>query len=186
MARCRPERLKLAPTALGFTVALMAGCSGPPAAVPPAPAPAPPPQASRAPATGEAAPQQAVAGFTPLATPQQVVGAMAVGRPDPFASPQVLAGAGGGASATAGGATAGLPQGLRLTGVLRTGGRVQAFVQIGDRSGALCPGPRGQCQGGAADQPLLPAGWSVTAIDADHGLMALRFGNQRQVLRVSP
>ena len=111
---------------------------------------------------------------------------MAVGRPDPFAAPQQVgpsaaAGAGPGSAASAG-----LPQGLRLTGVIRTGATARAFVQVGDRSAALCPGPRGRCPGGAAEQPLLPAGWTVTAIDADHGLMALRFGTQRQVLRVSP
>ena len=67
-----------------------------------------------------------------------------------------------------------------------TGGRAQAFVQIGEQSGPLCPGPRGRCGGGAPDQPLLPPGWSVTGIDAANGLLAVSFGRQRQVIPLSP
>ena len=70
--------------------------------------------------------------------------------------------------------------------MIGTGGRAQAFVQIGEQSGPLCPGPRGRCGGGAPDQPLLPPGWSVTGIDAANGLLAVSFGRQRQVIPLSP
>jgi hypothetical protein len=106
-----------------------------------------------------------------------VVDAIEVGRPDPFAPTPPPAVSQSRPS---------LPDGFKLTGVIRTGGRAQAFVQIGDQSGPLCPGPRGRCSGAAADQPLLPAGWSVTGIDAANGLLAVSFGRERQVISVAP
>lgn len=162
----------------------LAGCSGSEdtASTVPAPPPARPAPATPAKPAVKAAPP---AGFTPLATPQQVVNAIEVGRPDPFAPSQAPVSAAG-PSAGASAAKATLPDGFRLTGVIRSGGSSQAFVQIGDQSGPLCPGPRGRCTGAAEGQPLLPPGWSVTGIDAAKGLMAVSFGRQRQVISVAP
>ena len=189
MARCRPDARAIA--ALLLTAGGLSACGlgggGDTAAVPPPPPapPAAPPQAS--PPAKPAPP----AGLTPLATPQQVVDAIEVGRPDPFAPAQAPAGAAtttgpDGKPVAAAAPRAQLPDGFRLTGVIGTGGRAQAFVQIGEQSGPLCPGPRGRCGSGASDQPLLPPGWSVTGIDAANGLLAVSFGRQRQVIPLSP
>lgn len=166
----------------------LAGCGGSNTAS--APPPPPPPPAPPAPAKPAAKPVPPP-GLTPLATPQQVVNAIEVGRADPFAPSQPPPG-----TATTRIGPDGkpvvvpprptLPDGFKLTGVIRTGGRAQAFVQIGDQSGPLCPGPRGRCSGAGAEQPLLPPGWSVTGIDAANGLLAVSFGRQRQVIPLAP
>ncbi len=115
------------------------------------------------------------AGFTPLPTPQQVVAPLATGRPDPFAplapAPQVAAA----------GSSVDLPDGLRFTGVIRSGGHAQALIQLKDQSGPVCVGPRGYCPG-AGLPALLPPGWSVTAIDVQNGRLALRQRSQRRIL----
>ena len=112
------------------------------------------------------------AGFTPLPTPQQVVAPLATGRPDPFAplapARQALA-------------AAELPEGLRFTGVIRSGGHAQALIQLKDQSGPVCVGPRGYCPG-AGLPALLPLGWSVTSIDVQNGRLDLRQGSQRRIL----
>ena len=189
MARRRAERLSTPAAVLLLATVGLAGCSSsdtasaPPPPAPAPPVPAPPPQSPAKPLPPS--------GLTPLATPQQVVGAIEVGRADPFAPSQPPPGSattriGPDGKPMAVTARATLPDDFKLTGVIRTGGRVQAFVQIGDQSGPLCPGPRGRCSGAAADQPLLPAGWSVTGIDAANGLLAVTFGRQRQVISVAP
>lgn len=114
-------------------------------------------------------------GLTALPSPQSVVGALPVGRPDPFAAVAPSR------AATAPGQTPGLPelQNFRFNGVIRSGGTLQALVQLGDQSGPLCQGPRGACPG--SGQPaLLPAGWSVAAIDATNGCLTLVHGRERQ------
>jgi hypothetical protein len=189
MSSCRPEAGRLAPALLLLAAIGLTACSAGQEAASTAPAPPPPPAAAAAAApAAEAAkpPAKPVPppGLTPLATPQQVVDSIAVGRPDPFAPSQLPPGPDGKPAGTAAKPT--LPDGFKLTGVIRTGGRAQAFVQIGDQSGPLCPGPRGRCSGAGDDQPLLPPGWSVTGIDAANGLLALSFGRQRQVIPLAP
>ena len=154
---------------------LLGGCGGPPppADVAAVPAPPPPPAPPKPlPASASVTP-----GFTPLPSPQQVVAPLAKGRPDPFAS-VALAGLG-----TAGGPAKpppiALPSGFRFTGVIRSGGQSQALVEVGSEAGPLCLGPRGSCPGAA---PLLPAGWSVAAIDVQNGLLSLRQGKQTLTL----
>ena len=78
-----------------------------------------------------------------------------------------------------------LPVDLRFTGVIQSRGETQAFVQIGGASGALCLGPQGRCAAGNAEALLLPSGWSVSAIDAANGVLALSFGSERRVLQLS-
>ncbi len=164
---------------------LLSGCgfdqllfNRPPASPPPEPLP---------PARSSTSQVDVSAGLAPLPTPQQVLTAIPFGRPDPFAplpaaakpavaevggSSQSGPGAGtavpAGASAAPGGRGAAGPQpadrlaapeGLRLTGVIRSGGRAEALVSYGAFSGSLRPGDRG---GRSTD--LLPAGWSLAAI----------------------
>lgn len=171
----------------------LSGCAGAdvasPTAAPPAPATLAPASRSSArrgarPVLTPAAPAPA-AQLTPLASPRQVVQALTIGRPDPFAPLQEPAQAAGQRRAAGSLPPLALPPGFRLTGVMRSGGQLRAFVQVGDRSGPLCPGPRGRCPD-AAEPPLLPPGWSVSGIDARNGLLALSRGGQRQVLSLAP
>ena len=69
------------------------------------------------------------------------------------------------------------PEGLRLTGVLQSGGRSEAVVEFKQASGSLHPGDRG---GESTD--LLPPGWSVAAIDIQRGQLTLQVGRRRVVL----
>jgi len=160
------------------------GCASPApnASTPPPAAPASAPAAAASNPAKPATPPAPPVALTPLATPQQVVEAIPVGRPDPFAPAQAQAELGPTGKPTGQPARPKLPSGFRLTGVIRTGGQSQAFVQIGDQSGSLCLGARGRCAGPLADQPLLPPGWRVTGIDAVNGLLALSFGGFRQVI----
>ena len=190
MASRRAERFNAHASVLVLAALGLAGCGGTNTAS----APPPPPPAAPAPAAEPAKPPAKPVpppGLTPLATPQQVVDSIDVGRADPFAPSQPSPGAattriGPDGKPVVVQPRPTLPADFKLTGVIRTGGRAQAFVQIGDQSGPLCPGPRGRCSGAAADQPLLPAGWSVTGIDAANGLLAVSFGRQRQVISVAP
>lgn len=134
----------------------------PPATVPPPQSPSPPP-------------------LTPMTTPQQVVAAMPIGRADPFAPTQQPVAA----TPPAAVVVPQLPVDLRFTGVIQSRGETQAFVQIGGASGALCLGPQGRCAAGNAEALLLPSGWSVSAIDAANGVLALSFGSERRVLQLS-
>ena len=116
-------------------------------------------------------PTAAGAGFTPLPSPQQVLAALPIGRPDPFAP--VVAPA-----KTAGPA----PEGLRLTGVLRSRFGPQAFLQLAPgQGGAVCLGPRGLCAGSGLPA-LLPPGWSVVSIDVANGRLLLNQGGPRRLL----
>ena len=110
-------------------------------------------------------------GFTPLPSPEQVLAALPVGRPDPFAP--VVAPAQAAADPV---------EGLRLTGVLRSRYGPQAFVQLAPgQSGAVCVGPRGRCSGSGLP-PLLPPGWSVERIDVAQGRLLLNQAGQRRRL----
>jgi hypothetical protein len=156
------------------------------------PEPLPPPRS--------AGPQTNVgAGLSPLLTPQQVLTAVPFGRPDPFAPtpgtapPRADAVSGAsaaraGAPATAGTAAAAAQpastcqsQGLRLTGVIRSGGRAEALVSVGPLSGTLRIGDRG---GRSTD--LLPAGCVLASIHfggftpADPPSITLQRGQQRE------
>ena len=194
--------LTIAALALLLPLGVLTACGGEDSAPATAPAPAPasaadggapPPAAGLKPATppGRAA-LGAVAGFTPLPSPQQVVGPLMNGRrDDPFAplpSPQ------------AGSPTATLPEGFQFTGVVKSGGLTQAIVYLGGSSKTisesvsdnvsaklfavnsgqptttLCVGSRGICPGAYPNAPLLPPGWSVTGIDLRQGVLSLRQG----------
>lgn len=135
-----------------------------------APAPAPLPRTQ---------PFSTAAGLTPLASPQQLLGSLAIGRLDPFA-PLPPAGS----RAPVGTIQAALPADFRLLGLISGGRSAQAMVQIGARSGALCPGLRGRCPG--PDPLLLPPGWVVERIAAGQGVLVLRQGVQRQLLSLGP
>ena len=108
--------------------------------------------------------------MTPLLSPQQVVAALPLGRPDPFAP--VLA---------APTKTPAAADGLRFTGVIRSPYGTQALVQLGGQSGAVCVGLRGRCAA-AGGPPLLPEGWSVSQIDVAAGRLVLNQAGQRRVL----
>ncbi len=167
-----------------------------PAPAPPSGAPAAPlapPDAERKPAPASTlAALGATAGFTPLPSPQQVVGPLAKGPSNnPFAPlpPQQV-----------GSPTASLPKGFLFTGVIQSRGLTQAIVYLGgtdttisqtvtnnvstklgavnsgEPTTTLCVGPRGLCPGGDQKAPPLPTGWSVTGIDRHNGVLSLRQG----------
>jgi hypothetical protein len=135
------------------------------------PPPTPKPSTAAKPVAAEPIP---AAGFTPLPTPQQVVAALPTGRLDPFAPlPQATAAAPGGTPAGD----------LLFTGVIRSAGRAQALVQVGDQSGAVCVGRRGVCPGSGLPA-LLPSDWSVTSIDVASGRLVLNQAGQRRVFNL--
>lgn len=176
MVRRSPDAAALAALLALLALAACADAGGDvatpaPPALPPAPAPA-------APAEVELQPSPAL---TPSATPQQVIDAVPIGRVDPFA-PTTSATATGPATTTA----AALPGDLRLTGVIGSGGDVRAFVQRGSQTGALCLGSRGRCADGASEPVLLPAGWTVSAIDPARARLVLSSGRQRRILALAP
>jgi hypothetical protein len=70
-----------------------------------------------------------------------------------------------------------LPEDFRFSGVLRAGSTPQAFVQVGDQSGPVCPGPDGSCPASGLPS-VLPKGWGVAAIDVDRGRLTLRQGSR--------
>jgi hypothetical protein len=126
----------------------------------------------------------AVAPLTPLATPQQVIGAFTTGiNVDPFGSrPLALALPGTTAASQRPGGSRPrpvqpplqLPKGFSVSGVIRSGDVSEAVVSYGDLSGSVRPGDYG---GRTTD--LLPFGWSVAAIDVHRGLLTLQKGGQR-------
>jgi hypothetical protein len=158
------------PVTLLALVPILAACasgSGPETiSLPPAsPKPAAAPSAAAAP--------QPATGFTPLPTPQQVVAALPTGRIDPFAplaQPRAAA-----ATASTGD--------LRFTGVIRSAGRAQALVQVGDQSGAVCVGRRGLCPGSGLPA-LLPPDWAVMSIDVASGRMVLNQAGQKRMFNL--
>jgi hypothetical protein len=192
---------------LGLIAVLLAACAPTPEAeVPPPPPPLPK-------AEVRPNPQPEGASLAPLATPQQVVEAVEVGRPDPFAavltprligvaaSPQLTTapgqkpGAGPGQlpSARQAGRAQNMsplepPKGLLFQGVLQgpTGG--EALVEFAP-SEAKAGGTRsgslrvGDVGTGEGDS-LLPLGWRVRAIDVDRGLLKLQAGPQSVTLQL--
>lgn len=184
---------------------LLAGCGPavpPPdsAALIPAPALTPPmprPGAAKGDAKTKAKTKApAAASLTPLVTPQQVIGAVDLGRVDPFGAlppalpsllgpdgrPLPLAGAAAGQRAAAARRRQRpaplpplqLPEGFSVSGVIRSGGVSEAVVSYGALSGSVRPGDHG---GRTTD--LLPSGWRVAAIDVNRGLLTLQKGAQR-------
>lgn len=144
------------------------------------------------------------AGLQPLPTPQQVIGAVPLGRRDPFAQliPSFSPSSPGPGSPGPGGqpvmresdraakappssvSPSGtpplqLPQDFSITGVIRSGGITEAVVIYGDRSGSLRVGDRG---GRSTD--LLPSGWSVAAVDVNQGLLTLQKDGRRVQARL--
>ncbi len=129
--------------------------------------------------------------LAPLATQQQVVRAVDVGRPDPFA-PVLIARlipppAPRKKAASSGGLASPLPPlepppGLVFQGVLQGPTGQEALVEYaplisdvgGVRSGSLRVGDIGT---GKSDA-LLPPGWWVRAIDVAQGVLVLQSGNQ--------
>lgn len=149
-----------------------------------------PPQAAAQQPDDAAKPLPAAAvriGLIPLPTPAQVQGAVPRGRRDPFASlplalkPAVASTAAAAASTGAATAEAGsvpaVPD-INLLGVLAGGGQLQALVKTGAGSGAVCLGSRGRCLAGV--EPLLPAGWTVQAIDLRRGCLTYSVGGKAQ------
>lgn len=121
-----------------------------------------------------------VAGFIPLPSATQVLAAIPIGRADPFASdrPVVIPSPAGPGSAVRPTPLPPpppleLPEDFRFSGVIRTGARAQAIVQLGDNTGALAPG-----EVGGRNTDLIPIGWVVSSIDVDRGRLVLRQGNQ--------
>jgi hypothetical protein len=150
-------------------VVLLAACQGAPTAVtPPPPTPPRPPEAA---VTAPAVPP----GLTPLPTSQQVVAAFQVGRKDPFSTlaPAVAAQAG-----VVGRAVAQKPpeflDDFKVTGVIQAAGQGEAVVTYKTFSGSLRQGDRG---GRTTD--LLPAGWSVAAVDVQKGHLILQSGDRK-------
>lgn len=134
--------------------------------------------------------------LAPLATPQQVVRAVDVGRPDPFAAvltPRLSIDT---ASRPKQITTKGLgkplplevPKGLVLQGVLQGPIGQEALVEYfpaeaqgkGARSGSLRVGDVGRADGDS----LLPPGWSVRAIDVAQGKLVLQSGGQLLTLEL--
>jgi hypothetical protein len=151
------------------------------------------------------APPAPLAGLTPLPSANELLSSVVIGREDPLApqapvarsastSGQSQAPAGASQQAAAAAAPAGapsansqlpaaaparleLPDDFLFSGVLRVGSTPQAFVQVGDQSGPVCPGPDGSCP--ATGLPsVLPQGWGVAAIDVDRGSLTLRKGSR--------
>jgi hypothetical protein len=171
-----------------LTLAALASCASSP---PPAPdaqvlVPPTPPGAPSAPAkkpTGATGPS-INNGFTPLPTPAQVLATTPERRIDPFAplnrpSPATPPGKAGPSPGLQAPIT--LPKGFQLNGVVSVGGQPQALVTYGSESGSLSPGDQG-----GRNTPLLPAGWSVAAIDASSGQLLLRQGKRTISARLNP
>ena len=108
----------------------------------------------------------AIAGLTPLPSPDLVVAAMGSGRRDPFSSPPV-------AVPVSSVVPLALPENFRFTGVVSIGSQPQALVQLGELSGSLRQGDRG-----GRNTKLLPAGWSVAGIDLQRGVLTLSQGQR--------
>jgi hypothetical protein len=148
------------------------------------------------PPTGTAQPSDP--SLAPLATPQQVVKAVDLGRPDPFAAvmtPRLMSGpdtpspgAGKGSGSAKGSPPPKPPQplewpaGLVFQGVIQGGGKIEALVQYtpanaggeGARAGSLRVGEMGN----VSQDSVLPPGWRVEAIDGTQGVLVLRQGGR--------
>jgi hypothetical protein len=141
--------------------------------------PPPPPAARpREKPAGDKAAGPDTAGLTPLPLPQEVVASVQSGRVDPFSSlllsgsgrlPSEIASIPGAPGSPTARPPISLPDAFRFNGVIASGGHPKALVQFGNVSGSLGPGDQG---GRTTD--LLPAGWSVQAVDVQRGLLVLR------------
>jgi len=188
----RPGLLVAGPVAVAL---LISGC-GLLGRSPMAEIPLPPPAE---PAEVEAAPAP-LAGLTPLPSANELLASVAIGREDPLApqvpvprrsssgaSPPGAANQQSAASASPQGGSTGtrpaaparleLPADFRFSGVMRAGPTPQAFVQVGDQSGPVCPGPDGTCPASGLPS-VLPQGWGVAKIDVDRGRLTLRKGSR--------
>jgi hypothetical protein len=172
---------------------VLPGCGGPstdPSGLVPPSAPSRSPAESTEPINRSAPPD---IGLTPLPTAQQVQQAAPGGRRDPFQPLPVTQKAKAAATQSEGtGATTVDQQrqqdgsdpasdpgsGLELTGVLLVGGESRALVRNASTSGVLCVSSDGRCEGDR--QSLLPAGWSVLAIDVQRGCIRLAQDGQAQ------
>jgi hypothetical protein len=137
----------------------------------------------------EAAPPP-LAGLTPLPTANALLASVAIGREDPLAPQAPVPRSAGSATRPPGAQTPPgtasrpvaparleLPDNFRFSGVLRAGSTPQAFVEVGDQSGPVCPGADGSCP--ASGLPtVLPRGWGVAAIDVERGRLTLRKGSR--------
>ena len=168
-------RLPVFPVA--FFSLLMAGCAQAPPPVdpnvllPPPVRKAPTPAAAPA-ATSDGKPAVAAsASLAPLATPQQVVGAVNLGRLDPFGAlinrfPTLLG-------------PDGKPLPVNLAGGGSGGAAAPGAAAGGTRPGGA-PATAGGGKGTRSSAPLqLPPGWSVAAIDVNRGLITLQKNGQR-------
>lgn len=184
---CRAGWLGVRCSLATLTLAALASCASSP---PPAPdaqvlAPPAPPGAPSAPARKPGATGPSINnGFTPLPTPAQVLATTPERRIDPFAplnrpSPATPPGKAGSSPGPQAPIT--LPKGFQLNGVVSVGGQPQALVTYGSESGSLSPGDQG-----GRNTPLLPAGWSVAAIDASSGQLLLRQGKRTISARLNP
>jgi hypothetical protein len=170
-------------------VLLVGGCGllgRAPTAESPPPSPQPPPEVE--------APPAPLAGLTPLPSANELLSSVVIGREDPLA-PQAPVPRSPAAAATNQGATpAGaspsgppgaaaaparleLPEDFRFSGVLWAGSTPQAFVEIGDQSGPVCPGADGRCAASGLPS-VLPQGWGVASIDVERGRLTLRKGSR--------
>jgi len=134
--------------------------------------------------------------LAPLATPQQVVRAVDMGRRDPFSAvlapriinapngqPQVISAKGQKKSLPLD-----VPKGLVLQGVMQGPIGQEALVEYapagaqgtGSRSGSRRVGDVGSAEGDS----LLPPGWRVRAIDVARGRLVLQSGGQSVTLQL--
>ncbi len=189
--RRAPRRHRLATALAGFLpAALMAACGIIPLAGggprTDAESSLPPTPKAR---QGSTPSQPSPPALAPLATPQQVVKAVSVGRRDPFGNvlvPTVIqerqAPANGSSPSPAPPRELAWPKGLAFEGVLQSSAESEAMVSYrpeengggGPRAGSLRVGDVGT----PGFDSLLPPGWVVAAIDGDRGVLVLRKGGQ--------
>ena len=147
------------------------------------------------------APQAPLAGLTPLPTANALLMSVPIGREDPLAPQTPVPRTSGSGSSPLSVAVdqqqaarstptrvpvatrsqapprLELPDDFRFSGVLRAGSTPQAFIQVGDQSGPVCPGADGTCPASGLPS-VLPKGWGVTKIDVERGRLTLRKGSQ--------
>ena len=112
-------------------------------------------------------------GLTPLPSARDVQDAAPGGRGDPFAPLPGQPNLGMDPSAVVDPVSK-----VSLTGVISVGGQTRALVGYGQSSGEICIGPDGRCPDQTAT--LLPAGWSLLAIDVQRGCIQLAQNGKAQ------
>jgi hypothetical protein len=196
---------------VALTPLLLQGCLpapppvDPAGLIPPAPPGSTAPPVSLAVAKPAQAPADATAGLRPLATPQQVLNAVELGRPDPFGrllgalpvplgpdgKPLPLAAIAAATAAMRGQPTAGAPGkpgGSRMDSFapleLPKTFSLSGVIRGGGTSeavvsyGNLSGSLRPGDRGGASTD-LLPPGWSVASIDVHRGVLTLQKDGRR-------